>query len=79
MRILMTSSEGWPLARSGALADVVVALPRALKARGVIRIRLALLAVNARPIEELVAADEKNLEVLGGARFEEIGGMDFVA
>ncbi|MGH8093676.1 MAG: glycogen synthase [Chthoniobacterales bacterium] len=34
MKILMISSEGWPLARSGALADVLVALPRALKARG---------------------------------------------
>lgn len=30
----MLSSEGWPLARSGALADVLVALPRELKARG---------------------------------------------
>ena len=30
----MISSEGWPLARSGALADVLVALPRELKARG---------------------------------------------
>jgi starch synthase len=34
MKILMISSEGWPLARSGALADVLVALPRELKARG---------------------------------------------
>ncbi|MDQ3198670.1 MAG: glycogen/starch synthase, partial [Verrucomicrobiota bacterium] len=34
MKILMLSSEGWPLARSGALADVLVALPRELKARG---------------------------------------------
>lgn len=34
MKILMISSEGWPLARSGALADVLVALPRALQARG---------------------------------------------
>jgi starch synthase len=34
MKILMISSEGWPLARSGALSDVVVALPRELKARG---------------------------------------------
>ena len=34
MKILMISSEGWPLARSGALADVVAALPRELKARG---------------------------------------------
>ncbi len=30
----MISSEGWPLARSGALADVLAALPRALKKRG---------------------------------------------
>ena len=30
----MISSEGWPLVRSGALADVLVALPRELKARG---------------------------------------------
>jgi len=30
----MISSEGWPLARSGALADVLAALPRELKARG---------------------------------------------
>ncbi len=30
----MISSEGWPLARSGALADILVALPRELKARG---------------------------------------------
>ena len=30
----MISSEGWPLARPGALADVLVALPRELKARG---------------------------------------------
>ena len=34
MKILMISSEGWPLARSGALADVLVALPRELKGRG---------------------------------------------
>ncbi|MGB8340727.1 MAG: glycogen synthase [Chthoniobacterales bacterium] len=34
MKILMISSEGWPLARSGALADVLVALPRELKSRG---------------------------------------------
>ena len=34
MKILMISSEGWPLARSGALADVLVALPRELKCRG---------------------------------------------
>ena len=34
MKILMISSEGWPLARSGALADVLVALPRELKTRG---------------------------------------------
>lgn len=34
MKILMISSEGWPLARSGVLADVLVALPRELKARG---------------------------------------------
>jgi starch synthase len=34
MNILMISSEGWPLARSGALADILVALPRELKARG---------------------------------------------
>ncbi|MEP6976410.1 MAG: glycogen synthase, partial [Spartobacteria bacterium] len=34
MKILMLSSEGWPLARSGVLADVLVALPRELKARG---------------------------------------------
>jgi starch synthase len=34
MKILMISSEGWPLIRSGALSDVVVALPRELKARG---------------------------------------------
>ncbi len=34
MKILMLSSEGWPLARSGALADVLAALPRELKARG---------------------------------------------
>lgn len=34
MRILMISSEGWPLARSGALADILVALPREIKARG---------------------------------------------
>jgi starch synthase len=34
MKILMISSEGWPLARSGALADILVALPRELKARG---------------------------------------------
>ena len=34
MKVLMISSEGWPLARSGALADVLVALPRELKARG---------------------------------------------
>src|SRR3982750_2157502 len=30
----MISSEGWPLARSGALSDVLVALPRELKTRG---------------------------------------------
>lgn len=34
MKILMISSEGWPLARSGALADVLAALPRELKKRG---------------------------------------------
>jgi starch synthase len=34
MKVLMISSEGWPLARSGALSDVLVALPRELKARG---------------------------------------------
>jgi starch synthase len=34
MKVLMISSEGWPLARSGALGDVLVALPRELKARG---------------------------------------------
>ena len=34
MKILMISSEGWPLARSGALADVLGALPRELKKRG---------------------------------------------
>jgi starch synthase len=34
MKILMISSEGWPLARSGALADVLAALPRELTARG---------------------------------------------
>ena len=34
MKILMISSEGWPLARSGALADVLAALPRELKNRG---------------------------------------------
>ncbi len=34
MKILMISSEGWPLARSGALADVLSALPRELKKRG---------------------------------------------
>ncbi len=34
MKILMISSEGWPLARSGALADVLTALPRELKKRG---------------------------------------------
>jgi starch synthase len=34
VKIFMVSSEGWPLARSGVLADVLVALPRELKARG---------------------------------------------
>src|SRR5438477_921750 len=34
MKILMISSEGWPLARSGMLADVLGALPRELHARG---------------------------------------------
>src|SRR2546423_13260070 len=34
MRILMISSEGWPLARSGAIADVLGALPRELRGRG---------------------------------------------
>jgi starch synthase len=34
VKIFMISSEGWPLARSGALADVLAALPRELKARG---------------------------------------------
>jgi starch synthase len=34
MKILMISSEGWPLSRSGALSDVLTALPRELKARG---------------------------------------------
>lgn len=34
MKILMISAEGWPLARSGALADVLTALPRELKKRG---------------------------------------------
>ncbi len=34
MKILMISSEGWPLARPGALADVLTALPRELKERG---------------------------------------------
>ena len=34
MKILMISSEGWPLARSGILGDVLVALPRELQARG---------------------------------------------
>ena len=34
MKILMISSEGWPLARAGALSDVVVALPRELEMRG---------------------------------------------
>lgn len=34
MKILMISSEGWPLARSGALSDVLAALPRELKMRG---------------------------------------------
>ena len=34
MKILMISSEGWPLARSGALADVLAALPHELLARG---------------------------------------------
>lgn len=34
MKILMISSEGWPLSRSGALADVLAALPRELKKRG---------------------------------------------
>lgn len=34
MKILMISSEGWPLARSGALADILAALPRELQARG---------------------------------------------
>jgi glycogen synthase len=34
MRILMISSEGPPLIRSGALADVLEALPRELKKRG---------------------------------------------
>ncbi len=34
MKILMISSEGWPLSRSGVLADVLVALPRELKKRG---------------------------------------------
>ncbi len=34
MKIFMISSEGWPLARSGALADVLAALPRELKKRG---------------------------------------------
>jgi starch synthase len=34
MKILMISSEGWPLARSGILGDVLVALPRELQSRG---------------------------------------------
>ena len=34
MRILMVSPEGPPLQRTGALLDVMDALPRALRARG---------------------------------------------
>ncbi|HEY4272630.1 MAG TPA: glycogen synthase [Candidatus Udaeobacter sp.] len=34
MRILMVSAEGPPLQRTGALVDVLAALPRALRARG---------------------------------------------
>ncbi len=34
MRILMISAEGPPLARAGALVDVMDALPHALRARG---------------------------------------------
>ncbi len=34
MKVLMISNEGWPLARSGALSDVLAALPRELKKRG---------------------------------------------
>ena len=40
------------------------------EARGIIGIRLALLAVKGRAIEELVAADEENLEILSRARLE---------
>ena len=68
MKILMISSEGWPLARSGALADVLAALPRELKQRGH---EVALVMPLYREVREQNIAGRTlpvNIEVLLGAQ-----------
>src|SRR6266536_501280 len=44
----------------------------------VIFVRLALLAINSRPIEKIVAADEKQLHPACASRLEVIGNISFV-
>lgn len=60
MKILMLSSEGWPLARSGALADVLGALPRELKKRGH---QLALAMPYYREVRENKSIKTKTLPI----------------
>src|SRR5262245_28087280 len=45
------------------------------KTRGIIRVRLAALLINPGAIEKLIAADKENLQILGRASLEEIGGQ----
>ncbi len=69
MKILMISSEGWPLARSGALADVLVALPRELKKRGHEVALVMPLYREVREQQDLVGRTlPVNIEVLLGGR-----------
>ncbi len=82
MKILMISSEGWPLSRSGALADVLVALPRELKKRGH-EVALAMpyhrevqqhaeIATRTLPVNiEIMLGDEKHLVQVLEARTPE--------
>ena len=45
---------------------------------GVIGIRLPFFHVKPGAIVKLVATDEKNLQILGGAAFEQVGGENFL-
>ena len=60
-------------------ASSTAALLKKMKRAALSAIGLAAFLVNPGAIVKFVAADEENLEILGGAAFEEIGGETFLA